>query len=220
MAATILDIINDQAVALDACGSRLINVSLAAPCTSAPMAILRTSWSVRGADPMSTPKGVAGSVYPGSTNHRAIIDGRALQALDAEMLAAAWALGAWDLGRTEWAPLPASADPSEPARGITAAIGSPYSITGVEDAPSIRGLDAARWIEDCARNGRLAWLCKPVRYGPELRRQAWIGKDRTLNADGGRDPKRWTAWTPVRLGRDHQTVIRLGRAPHGNRSKR
>lgn len=55
---------------------------------------------------------------------------------------------------------------------------------------------------------------------PEIRQRAWLAKDRTLNPDGTRDPRAWRPWYPLGIGTDHQTIIRLGRAPHGQRGRR
>ena len=143
--------------------------------------------------------------------------------IDAEFLAAAWALGAWDVARTEHAALPTGADPWAPQIGIAHHVHQPYrvSLDGAASEPMPCPVDADEWVWQAARHGWLVWLCKPMRYGPAIR-AGWIAKDRTLRPDGGRDPraKPWRPWRPVVRHADHQTIIRLGRAPHGNRGRR
>jgi hypothetical protein len=137
--------------------------------------------------------------------------------LDAEYLTLAWRLGAWDVSRMEHAPLPPSAD--KVAHGLSSHVADPYAMTGIPENPAAE-LDAEAWINACARHGWMTWSCKPMHLAPEVRRIGWLGKDRTLDPDGQRASRVWHAWEPVSIGADHQTVIRLGRAAHGNRSKR
>lgn len=167
--------------------------------------------------------GIALSACERLEDYRLALDPAPPEALDAEYLALAWALGAWDVARTERYRLPAGANPLDPRHGIAHLLQDPYeiSVRGQAAEPMPCPVDAGAWAEAAAAHGWITWLCKPLRFGPAIR-ASWISKDRTVRPDGGRDPRahRWTAWAPVVRGADHQTIIRLGRAPHGNRGRR
>lgn len=150
------------------------------------------------------------------------LDPAPLDALDAGFLEAAWALGAWDVARTERLPLPPGADPLAPQHGIAHILHDPYQVRflgAVADRLPCP-VEETAWAVEAAVRGWITWLCKPILYGPAIR-TGWIPKDRSLRPDGGRDPRprAWTAWEPVVRHADHQTIIRLGRAPHGNRGR-
>lgn len=213
----LIKIIKDQASALTQFGSRLSGVSVTSPLDRAGAAILRTTWSQRGSEQVSAPQGVCANVYQPSTDGRIVLPDASLDDLDAEFLNMAWALGAWDVQRTEYAPLAQGADPWAPGAGISIAIMDPYRLTGLSCDEAPAQIDARAWILACARHGRLNWYCRPMWMAPEIRQRAWLAKDKTLLADGGRDQRPWRPWHPVSISADHQTIIRLGRANHGNR---
>lgn len=165
--------------------------------------------------------GVAASACERPDDYRIALDPAPLEVLDAAYLELAWVLGAWDVARTEHLPLPAVADPLDPRHGIAHLLHDPYEVRfmGRSAEPMPCPVDGRAWAMAASSRGWITWLCKPLLYGPAIR-AGWIGKDRTLRPDGGRDPRPWTAWAPVARGADHQTIIRLGRAPHGNRARR
>lgn len=160
--------------------------------------------------------GVAMSVSAPTIDVRIAAGSANPEELDAAFLAVAWELGAWDVARTEHMPLPDDADPVR--HGITHHVYDPYIMPGVHESPRADA-DVARWIAACKRHGWMTWLCKPMFGAPEIRRKTWLSKDKTLLPDGSRPPRAWTAWDPVWIGANHQTVIRLGRANHGNRNR-
>lgn len=209
------------AAAMAAMGQAVTAVRLAVPLApgAVPLLSLVPKVSACGISPPVAP-GVAVRGCERPEDWRMALAPQPLDVLDAQYLEAAWALGAWDVARTERAPLPVGADPADPMYGIAHLLHDPYVIRFIGQAPEPMPcpVDGAAWAQQAARHGWLVWLCKPLLYGPAIR-AGWIAKDRTLRADGGRDPRAepWRAWQPVYRGHDHQSVIRLGRAPHGNR---
>jgi hypothetical protein len=131
------------------------------------------------------------------------------EAADAAFLTVAWQLGAWDVLRTERAPLPPEADPMAPMHGITAALGAAYMLTGEQPVES--AVDVRRWAHAAARHGWITWYAKPMHLAPPVRVNAWQMRDRSLLANGIRAPRDFAPHEPVWIGTDHQTVIRLGR---------
>lgn len=220
---SILDVTLSTAAAMAAMGQAVTAVRLAVPLApgAVPLLSLVPKVSACGISPQAVP-GVAARGCERPEDWRLALDPQPLEALDAQYLGAAWALGAWDVARTERAPLPVGADPADPMYGIAHLLHDPYVIRFAGEAPEPMPcpVDGAAWAQQAARYGWLVWLCKPLLYGPAIR-AGWIAKDRTLRADGGRDARAepWRAWQPVCRGQDHQAVIRLGRAPHGNRGK-
>ncbi len=209
------------AAAMAAMGQAVTAVRVAVPLVpgAVPLLALVPKVSACGVSPPVAP-GVAVRGCERPEDWRMALDPQPLDVLDAQYLEAAWALGAWDVARTEHAPLPVGADPADPMYGIAHLLHDPYVIRFMGQAaePMPCPVDRSAWAQQAAQNGWLVWLCKPLLYGPEIR-SGWIQKDRTLRADGGRDARAepWRAWQPVYRGHDHQSVIRLGRAPHGNR---
>lgn len=212
-----------MAAAMAVVGQAVTAVRLAVPLApgAVPLLSLVPKVSACGISPQVAP-GVAAQSCERPEDWRIALDPSPLDVLDAQYLEMAWALGAWDVARTERAPLPVGTDPTDPMHGIAHLLHDPYVIRFMGKAPEPMPcpVDGAAWAQKAARHGWLVWLCKPVLHGPEVR-SGWIAKDRTLRADGGRDPRGdpWRAWQPVTRGADHQAIIRLGRAPHGNRSK-
>lgn len=206
----IVELIKSSAKDMGANGARLSGISMASPLDAAAPPVLRMIWQLGGADPLRAPTGISGRLYAPTQEWHSALDTAAPAVLDAEFLRAAWALGAWDVLRTERAPLSPGADPLLPGHGITAQLGSPYRITGIPDEEP--ALAVAPWARACARYGWLHWYCRPMWRAPEVRRRAWLAKDYTLDADGTRPPRDWLAKEPLGIGTDHQTIIRMGRA--------
>lgn len=221
----ITQIIHSTAAAMAAVGQTVSAVRLAVPL--APGAIPVLALVPKGAACGAAAPGPAGislSACERPDDWRIALAPAPADALDAAFLAAAWELGAWDVARTERLPLPAGADPANAAHGIAHLIADPYDIRVAgrsHGEPMPCPVDGPAWSRAAATHGWLVWLAKPMRYGPTIR-HGWTAQDRTLRPDGGRDPRPepWRAWRPVVRGADHQTLLRLGRAPHGNRGRR
>lgn len=210
------------AAALAAAGQAITAVRLAAVLDSSQPPLLALVLKCAGSGAGTGVRdGVSLAFCERPEDYRLALDPAPPEALDAAYLALAWELGAWDVARTERLPLAAGAGPLDPRHGIAHLLHDPYqiSVAGQAAEPMPCPVDAAAWAKAAATNGWITWLCKPLRYGPAIR-AGWINKDSTLRPDGGRDPRSWAAWRPVVRGADHQTIIRLGRAPHGNRGRR
>ena len=218
----ITGIIARTAAALAAAGQSISVIRLAAiiDATADCPPILSVALKVGTCGLANAAGGIAMSASERPEDHRVAFDPAPLAELDAAYLAMAWQVGAWDVARTERAPLPQGSNPADPAHGIAHLVHDPYTIAlaGHAREPMPCPVNGADWITEAALRGWITWLCKPLWHGPAIR-AGWIAKDSTLQADGSRLPRErpWTAWEPVIRGRDHQTIIRLGRAPHGNR---
>lgn len=214
----ILHLILDQAATMAAIGARLGDISLATPLDAADCPILRIGWRQSGGAPdrrANPESGVVSQVMAPAMDQRLALPQSTPESLDAAFLEVSWALGAWDVSRMERLPLAPDADPMQPGHGITHLVAFPYRCTGIpeEDAP----VDIGSWVRACARHGWLHWSCRPMWMVPEMRQKAWLAKDRTLRQDGSREERQWQPWEPVVIGSNHQTIIRLGKANHGNR---
>ena len=139
------------------------------------------------------------------------------------VMGAAWLLGAWDLIRIESAPLAHGADWRESRYGITSRFGRlDHAIAG---QPLTAGTGAADIdCEIAARDGCITWRFVPLALATPTARQQWVGKDKTLAADCTRPGVpgwRLGQWMhPADPGTAHEHQYRLGRANHGNRSKK
>ncbi|MGH8429169.1 MAG: hypothetical protein ACREUF_02090, partial [Solimonas sp.] len=156
-----------------------------------PQRWLQIEWSGMVASPMAGGAIIAMRSRP--AEHIMLAPAR-LQLSDADFVAAAWQLGAWDVRRIEHRPLPIEADPGDARWGVASAFGAPYELTG-DAANAESGGDAAGLIQMMASSGWVTWLCKPLHLGPAMRLQQWGGKDRTLLPDGSRAQldRTWTA---------------------------
>ena len=218
-------IVTRTAAALAATGQSMSAIRLAAivgsPADCPPILSVVLKSAACGASRPDSGFTLSASERP--EDHRVALDPAALAELDASYLAMAWQVGAWDVARTERAPLPPGSNPADPAHGLAHLVHDPYTIAlaGHAREPMPCPVDGADWITEAALRGWITWLCKPLWHGPAIR-AGWIAKDSTLQADGSRLSRErpWTAWEPVIRGRDHQTIIRMGRAPHGNRGNR
>ena len=105
------------AAAMAAMGQAVTAVRLAVPLApgAVPLLSLVPKVSACGISPPVAP-GVAVRGCERPEDWRMALDPQPLDVLDAQYLEAAWALGAWDVARTEHAPLPVGADPADPDR--------------------------------------------------------------------------------------------------------
>lgn len=178
-------------------------------CWSAPCAT---------SDPAVGPDGVSRTDWRRPPDASILIGrGRAAD-VEAQVLACAWALGAWDVRRTEYAPLDRPAEWQEPRYGLAQRFGvGGYAVDGAPLVAGDRSPEAAR---RAASDGHVGWHFVPLALASPWMQQRWSGKDRTL------DPQTCTrgarAITPRVLvgppgGHDH--LYLLGRGNHGNRSR-
>lgn len=190
-------------------GNTISHVGVACANGDARM-VVRVAWRINAADKKSS-RGIDQSLLCQTRDLLVVVDGAA----ECDVLEAAWLLGAWDAVRTERMAIPATKNAHEPRWGIESAFrGCPYSING--DSLSI-GDDGGQddLIAMAAASGWIAWAFKPTKWSSRV----GSNNDKTLLSDGSRQP-RDTLITPAPLtGRAHQHIYRLGRAPHGNRSK-
>lgn len=219
-----LDKINSIAASMASAGTKLRGVSLAAAYDD-QRAMLRLSWSCGAVMPQQS----GGVTMTGCVATDTVV--LLPSATEAELLDAAWRLGAWDVLRTEHPPIPrtdseaalysfidyrheALGDPMHPGWGLTAAFcGSPYLIDGIN--PSVGDACPQDLLDAAASRGWITWYFRPTRWSVRV----GSNNDRTLLPDGSRD-ERELPITPARLRRaPHQHIYRLGRAPHGNRAK-
>lgn len=220
----LIDLLRAQASAIcSTTCARLSSVSLAAPIDAPPSAqpLLNITYnSCAKSAPERAGDGVTLSASLPTTITRLAVPTVTVEDLDAQFLSLAWEVGAWDVSRMEHMPLTGGADPMDPAQGLLHHVMEPYSLPGTqaEEPPC----NPVLWVCAAAETGWLVWSCKPMWLAAPVRQKAWISKDKTLLPDGSRVPRAqpWTPWHPVWIGSNHQTVIRLGRAPHGNRSSR
>lgn len=210
--------INQRARHYAALGYELSAIALASPLDAAAPAVWRIvlERTARVDDSGVVADGVAATVAASTLEIRIADAPVPPEDLDAQFLGVAWELGAWDVSRIEHLPL--SPDADAVMHGLMPHVADPYVISGLPPSPSVQ-IDINGWIAACKRHGWITWFCKPMYGAPEIRRAAWLGKDKTLRPDGSRPPRKWRAWEPVWIGTNHQTIIRLGKANHGNRTR-
>lgn len=148
-----------------------------------------------------------------------------LHSFEADMLATAWQLGAWDVARIEKSPLANPWEAMESRHGLVADFGiNPYLIMG---QPLITGAAAPEdQIREASEQGWIVWRFVPLALSAGLTRKAWCTKDRTLaDPDSCRrvartiDPQR--LYGPItEPGTAHEHIYQFGRGNHGNRSKK
>ena len=139
------------------------------------------------------------------------------------VLNAAWALGAWDLCRTELPPLPSGTDWREPRYGIASAFGQgTYLINGSPLVHAVAPMDKSCAL--AAREGYITWRFVPLALATPTMRCLWGGKDKTLQPDCTRHGspgdfrQAWRCPTVPGMAYEHQ--YQLGRGNHGNRSQK
>jgi hypothetical protein len=225
--ASLINTIRGAASAPAMSGIHISRVSIAATYRSEHDAVLTIGWTFPAlASIQSTPMdGVEQSVYSRPADTTLLIPraGQAPSDMEDEILSAAWALGAWDVRRLEKAPIDNPEKMLEPQYGLASDFGyNPYSVNGQPFIIGARSPESA--LLTAAIDGYVTWAFIPLSLGSEIAKNRWGGKDKTLNAgltrDGvpniGRGP-----WMRPREARTaHEHIYQLGRAPHGNRSKK
>lgn len=141
--------------------------------------------------------------------------------IEAQVLSAAWSLGAWNVRRIESAPL---ADPSQWADnryGIVIRFGrGGYVIDGQSTISGDRA--AEQVVQRAAHDGYVHWQFVPLALSTPIMRKQWGGKDRTLADDCTRGARRIAPQLLAgkqQIGQGHEHIYQLGQANHGNRSK-
>lgn len=142
--------------------------------------------------------------------------------IEAEILSAAWALGAWDVRRMEYAPLADPAEWSATRHGVGRNFGvGGYVIMG---QPLAMGESSTEAAQRAARDGYVLWQFVPLALCSPIMQARWRDKDRTLDAAtctrGARHIAPWSLYGKQEIGHAHDHIYELGRGNHGNRSKR
>jgi len=141
-------------------GCRLSSITAALPLDRAAEAVLTIGLNWRNPAAIQTHGWMASAPR---RDLRVVLPPLHPEEMDAAFLSAAWELGAWDVSRTERAPLPPEADPV--AHGIAHHVADPYTLPGLPDNPQA-DLDVSEWIAACKRHGWMVWLCKPLWMAP------------------------------------------------------
>lgn len=139
-----------------------------------------------------------------------------VRGIEASFLEDAWLLGAWDVRRTEHAPL---ADPErwrEMRYGLAVDFGhNNISISGSPLQIGDRAPEST--LRHAAVEGWVTWTMIPQSLTTPTMRRLWIGKDRTLNSDGRRSTPipvfHCAEWAHPQPGYAHDHIYQLGRAP-------
>lgn len=216
-----------QAQAMRLAGYPIKSIMLASLYRPAPT-FLTITWGMPEIwlDATEAPNGVrASSVTRPADTCIALPAPSRLHNLEAEVLAAAWELGAWDAVRLEKSPLSNPGDHLASGHGLAAAFGvNSHVIMG---QPITTG-DVAEeaQIKEAAENGWLIWRFIPLALSAPTTKKIWGQKDRTLNdADACRRTPR--VINPQQLygpitepGTAHEHIYQFGRGNHGNRSKK
>lgn len=181
-------------------------------------------WSmpVTWSEPVTDQPGVTKTYTARPSDTTLLLGTASAPAVEAEILSAAWALGAWDVRRNESAPLKNPDEWDKSQHGLAGHFG--FGSYAIDGQPISSGDCADLWmIQQAAREGHVHWHFVPLALSsPEMRRR-WSTKDRTL-ADGA-CTRGARVITPHPLagkqahGHGHEHIYQLGRAPHGNRSK-
>jgi hypothetical protein len=222
----LLEVIRTQAAVMAAGGNTLSSAAVAMAYTDW-RAILRVRWTLNMAERRNL--GGVEAANLGRTEDMVVLLDRCTEA---EILDAAWLLGAWDVLRTEHPPIPKTqaearsagfiypipdnmlGDRDAPAWGLTASFcGCPYMVNG---EPLAQGECPLDLLDIAAAGGWIDWAFRPTAWSVRIR----SNNDRTLNPDGTRNPRELPIMPAPLADRPHQHIYRLGRAPHGNRSKR
>ena len=174
--------------------------------------------------------GVSASVYTNPADTCvALPQPERLAYLEIEALECAWQLGAWDVRRMEHAPLANPDAWREPRYGVANDFGiNPYTITVCGSDPTVltHGDHADdKLIKTAARHGWITWVFVPLALATPIMQQRWRDKDRTLSDAQActRTPRRITGvglHGPCEVGTAYDHIYELGRANHGNRSKK
>jgi hypothetical protein len=163
----------------------LISVSCAAPVGgSAGTIVLR--WGIPDRlEPMAPPvRGVqlSGALAPPDTVLRADLD-------EADILDAAWRLGAWDCARTQFGPLGRDRDPRDSRWGVLPAFAGLIGYELMSRPMAVSSLAPAALdvlLDEAATRGYVTWAFKVPRLARHLYRARWLKSDTSLDADGSR----------------------------------
>lgn len=201
-------IISKHAGAMRLAGTAVSAINVAA-CYGESAGVLTIKWAGNGLEPAKSDfPGVSASVWSRAPDTTIMLQPLDAALRDAEVLRAAWALGAWDVARFEHSPLAAGADPHDSRYGITVSFGrSPYLIMGDPLSVGAEGDDAL--IDRAAKHGRIDWMFRPLALRNNLMRKSWGAKDRTLKSDCTRAGDPPFAPTPLH-GPIERTTARQG----------
>jgi len=190
--------------------------------------VLTITWGMPDVwiDDPDAPKGVqASSVTRPADTCIALPAPERLHALEADILACAWQLGAWDAVRIERAPLANPDDYRQSRYGLAADFGiNTYTIMGHPLTTGDSAPDAQ--IREAAGQGWLIWRFVPLALSATLTRKTWGAKDRTLTDPEScrRTPRviePHQLYGPItQPGTAHEHIYQFGRGNHGNRSKK
>lgn len=227
MMKSLLSIIEERASGPRLAGIPIKTIWVASLYRAAPI-VLTITWGMpetpAGVE-MDAPPGIEASVVSRPADTCILLPPRErICTIEAEILAAAWQLGAWDVRRCEQAPL---ANPSEygaSRHGIVSAFGGErMAIMG--NPLQVGDAAPGEQLVEAAKSGYLLWQFVPLALGNCLLRSRWGDKDKTLRADGScrRDQKaidQYRLFGPLRdPGTAHDHIYQMGRANHGNRAK-
>ena len=228
-AATILVALQKAAQTPAMAGIYIKSVSISAVDDWAHNPIMTITWSMPDAgaaihaNALSLP-GVQASVISRPSDTSVELQRELVSPAEIEdaVLGAAWHLGAWDVARTEYAPLAPNEDWRDAKHGINSSFGrNDYTIAGQALVTGDQAADAT--CDLAARNGHVTWRFVPLHLATPIARQRWASKDTTLLPDCTRvgEPgayrAKWIHPAEHRTGAEHQ--YQQGRASHGNRSK-
>lgn len=216
-----------QAQAMRLAGYPIKSIRLASLYRPAPT-VLTITWGMPDVwlDQPGAPAGVRASSVTRPADTCILLPApERLHSLEADVLAAAWQLGAWDVARLERARLANPDEYLQSRYGLSEDFGiNAYTILGQPITTGDTAPDAQ--IREAAKQGWLIWRFVPLALSASLTRKTWGVKDRTLTdlESCRRTPR---VIEPYRLfgpvtdpGTAHDHIYTLGRGNHGNRSKK
>lgn len=226
-AAAILAALQEAASATAIGGVNVKSVRLAATAQPAHPAIMVITWSmpelasIERAGPLP---GIHESVIERPQDLAIPMEraGATVHDIESAALGAAWHLGAWDVRRTENAPL------HDPGQWDADRYGLPpdFGRCGyrIGERALVRGTGADDHVlQYAARHGWITWIFIPLALATPLARARWGKKDTTLDAACQRSQSmpgiRRADLHRMQPGYGHEHIYQLGRANHGNRSR-
>lgn len=207
-------------------GISISSVSIAATYNDKHNAVLKITWTFpANASLDSEPlPGVNQSVYSRPADSVLCINRAGMAPSDIEdaILQTAWRFGAWDVRRTEKAPMLDPSQNMEPRYGLSNDFGANTYI--IHDHPTAIGQGAdSSALTDAATDGYVVWSFIPLHFASKLAKDRWGNKDKTLNPNLTREAELKIgrgAWVrPREPLTAHEHIYQLGRGNHGNRSK-
>lgn len=180
-------------------------------------------WSlpIAYSEPSEPLKGVAQTGISRPSDTCLVVGVGAADEIEAQLLSAAWSLGAWDIRRIESAPLADPAEWAQPRHGIASIFGAGgYVIAG---QPTTMGASAPGAAQQAAITGWVHWHFIPLALASHSMRERWAGKDQTLPdascSRGARviEPRPLAGRQVPGFGHEH--IYRLGRNAHSNRGQ-